>query len=297
MYFSYGIPRGLQSIRTDWRASIYSTLIIAASFAMLGIGVLLYLNVVHISRIWLANTTVSLFLDQGISAERRQAVLERVRADPAVIHAIEVSPQEGLSQLAGKLGADHGLMNGVDPANLPYTIDFDLSVDERANIRKIAARYGALEGVGEVVYAERALEKVRLFLLVTQAVGLFFIALIVLSFLFIVSNSTKLSLHTRRDEIEILSAVGATRSVISSSFVIEGMTLSGAGFLIALGIAWVSYQLIVAALIWNPATSALGERTLFFPLTMLLPAFAAAVLLGGAGSHVSVSRMLRGIEG
>ena len=68
---------------------------------------------------------------------------------------------------------------------------------------EIAGRFSELEGVDDVVYAERALDRVRIFLLVTQAVGLFFVGLIVLSFLFIVSNSTKLSLHTRQEEIQI----------------------------------------------------------------------------------------------
>jgi len=296
MYWSYAFPRAVQSLRTDWRASLYGMLIVAASFSMLGIGVLLYLNVLSVSRIWLSNTGLSLFLSAEATDAERASLLERLRGDPAVTHAVVVSPDEGMRRLARRLGTEQGLLQGVEANSLPYTIDFDLELEERANIGEIALRYRKAKGVEEVVYAERALEKVRVFLDVTQGVGLFFVALIVLSFWFIVSNSTKLSLYARREEIEVLAAVGAPSRVISSSFVVEGMLMAAAGFLVALAITALCYGLLVAALGWSEATQALRGRTLFFPLPGLGLTALAALVLAGLGSHVSVHRMLKGLD-
>ena len=296
MYWSYAFPRAVQSLRTDWRASLYGMLIVAASFSMLGIGVLLYLNVLSVSRIWLSNTGLSLFLSAEATDAERASLLERLRSDPAVTHAVVVSPDEGMRRLARRLGTEQGLLQGVEANSLPYTIDFDLELEERANIGEIALRYRKAKGVEEVVYAERALEKVRVFLDVTQGVGLFFVALIVLSFWFIVSNSTKLSLYARREEIEVLAAVGAPSRVISSSFVVEGMLMAAAGFLVALAITALCYGLLVAALGWSEATQALRGRTLFFPLPGLGLTALAALVLAGLGSHVSVHRMLKGLD-
>jgi cell division transport system permease protein len=296
MYWSYGIPRALQNLRTNWRTAFYSTLIIAASFALLGIGVLLYGNVMNLSRLWLSNTSLSLFLKPGLSAEQRVALLSRLRADPTVSRAVEVSPEEGLRALAEKLGTGRSLVEGLDPKSLPYTIDFDLELEERANIGEIAARYRAAPGVDEVVYGERAVERVRAFFNVIRGVGLFLVALILLAFWFIVSNATKLSLYARREEIEILAAVGATRRVIGSSFVIEGMLLAGAGFLSALAITFVCYELLVVALTWSESTRALLGRTHFFPWEGLLLALAGTLAVAGLGSRVAVTRLLRGLE-
>jgi cell division transport system permease protein len=223
-------------------------------------------------------------------------LLERVRTDPAVTRAVIVSPEEGMARLARRLGTDQGVLQGVDAANLPYTIDFDLGIEERTNISDIAARYRKAKGVEEVIYAERALEKVRVFLEVTRGVGLFFVALILLSFWFIVSNSTKMSLYARREEIEILAAVGAPRRVISSSFVVEGMLLAGAGFAVALAITGACYGLMVAALGWSELTQALSGRTLFFPWQGLGIAALAALVLAGLGSHIAVNRLLKGLD-
>jgi cell division transport system permease protein len=296
MYWSYGIPRALQHVRSNWRTAFYSTLIVAAAFALLGMGVLLYVNVMHLSRLWLSNTSLSLFLKPGLAAEQRGALLGRLRGDRSVSRAVEVSPEEGLRLLAERLGADRALMDGVDARSLPYTIDFDLELEERANIREIAARYRAAPGVEEVVYGERAVERVRGFLNVIRGVGLFLVGLIVLAFWFIVSNAAKLSLYARREEIEILAAVGATRRVIASSFVIEGMLMAAAGFLAALVITFACYEILVGALAWSESTRALAGRTRFLPWEGLVPALLAAVTVAGLGSRIAVSRLLKGME-
>lgn len=274
-----------------------SMLIIAASLSVLGTGVLLYVNVIHFSRIWLSNTTVSLFLGSGIPAAQRDRIVTQVRDDPLVIRAWLVSPVEGLELLGAKLGSDHGLLVGVDTKSLPYTVDFEVAAEHREHIHALAAKYIAVDGVDEVVYGERALESVRLFFQVARGVGVFFIVLILLSSFLIVSNAIRLSLHTREDEIGILAAVGATHGLIRSSFVIEGILLSIAGYLIAVGIIWLGYELIVAALSFNEVTMIVKERAIFFSGTVLLVSLGASMSVGAVASHVSVSRLLRGIEG
>ena len=51
MYFRYGIPRAFRGLRTNWRATINTILILSASLSVLGMMVLLYLNVVHFSEL------------------------------------------------------------------------------------------------------------------------------------------------------------------------------------------------------------------------------------------------------
>jgi cell division protein FtsX len=84
--------------------------------------------------------------------------------------------------------------------------------------------------------------------------------------------------------------------VIGSSFVIEGMLLAGAGFLSALAITFVCYELLILALSWSESTRALLGRTHFFPWEWLLPALAGTLAVAALGSRVAVTRLLRGLE-
>jgi cell division transport system permease protein len=293
MYLRYGIPRALRGLRTNWHANANNVLILAASLAVLGMIVLLYLNVVHFSEVWLSNTSVSLFLRPGLDESQRTALLEQVRQHPLVRDARLVSPAEGLHDLAQKLGADQALLAGAGQEGLPYTIDFDLFVDYRDRVGTVAERFRSLPGVGDVVYTERLLEQVRLFFLMIKIIGGVFIGLILTSFFLIISHATKLSLYARREEIEILNLVGATRAFICSAFIVEGALIALAGGALALGIVWICDQLLVSGLSWNEVTAVIKQQSVFFPLESLGIGLGAAMLLGASSSYLAVSRMLR----
>jgi len=296
MYLRYGIPRALRGLRTNWRSTANNVLILAASLAMLGMIVLLYLNVVHFSESWLSNTTISLFLKPGLDDGQRQALLDQVRRHPLVKRATLVSPSKGLKDLADKLGADPSLLAAAGQEGLPYTIDFDLFVDYRSKVGSVAERFRALPGVQDVVYTERLLDQVRLFFLMVKIIGGFFIGLILISFYLIVSHATKLSLYARREEIEILSLVGATRHFIRSAFIVEGMLVALCGGVLATGIVWISHQLLISGLSFNAVTASIKQQAVFFPLDGLAAALCAAALLGAVSSSIAVTRLLRDFQ-
>ncbi len=296
MYLIYSIPRAARNSWRNWRASLNSALIVASSLAVLGMISLLYINVVHISEILLSNTTVSLFLKPGLENPERAALLQRVQKHPMVKNAKLVTPREGLKSFAAKLGADQTLLNDMEADGLPYTIDFEVFLDYRRRIGDIADKLGNMSGVEETVYAERLIDKVKLFFDLTRGVGLFFSALILISFCLIVANSTRLSLHSRRQEIEILHLAGATRGFIRSAFVLEGMLLALVGWAIALALVRFAFQLIIAGLTWNTFTMRLKDLSLFFSWQTLAVSLLVIVVLGGVSSHLSVNRMLKDIE-
>ena len=182
MYIIYSIPRAARNLWTNWHASLNSVLIVASSLAVLGMIAILYLNVVHISEVLLSNTTISLFLKPGLSAPERNQVLETVEMHPMVIRAALVTPEEGLNSFASKLGADRSFLADIEKDSLPYTVDFEVYLNYRKRIGDIAEQLGGLPGVEQAVYAERLIGKVKLFFDLTKGIGIFFSALILVSF-------------------------------------------------------------------------------------------------------------------
>lgn len=296
MYLRYGIPRGLKGLRTNWRANVNTTLILSASLSVLGMIVLLYLNVIHVSELWFSNTKISLFLKPGLTELRRDALLEQVRDHRFVRTAILVSPEEGLRDLAQTMGADHDLLSSAGTDDLPYTIDFEILVDHRRNVANLAQQFEQLPGVDEVVYTERILDQVRLFFLILQGLGGFFIGLILISFFLIISHATKLSLHARQDEIEILTLVGATRRFVRSSFVVEGFLVALLGGLVAIGVVWISHQTLIAGLSWNVVTATIKNQSIFFHPRDLAIALGLTSLMGSLSSFIAVNRLLKDLE-
>ncbi len=296
MLIRYGIPRARQSLTRNPLAALNSVLILTASLAVMGMMGLLYLNVDHFARLWLSNTSISLFLRADLDDDGRAAILERVRRHPLVKAAALVPPQQGLKVLAERLGGDSSLLAGIDSDALPYAIDFDVVVDYRKRLGEIAKTFSNIPGVEEVIYTERALEKIDLFFTLTQALGAGFLALLAVSFYLTIAHATRLSLHARRDELMILDLVGATRGVIRSAFVVEGVVIAAAGYALALALVAACYAAFTQGLGLNPLTRTLQGQTVFLPWVVLLGAGAVTVGLAALSSFRSVNRMLRELE-
>lgn len=296
MYLRYGIPRGLRSLRTNWKANFNTILILSSSLSVLGMIALLYLNLTHFSEIWFSNSKISLFLDSGIEAERRTALLEQVRGLELVRKAELITPREGLKALSETLGTNQNILAGAGVEGIPYTIDLELRVGHQEQIGGVARSLANLPGVEDVLYTERRLREVRMFFTVLQGVGGFFIALILTSLFLIVSHATKLSLHSRREEIEILSLVGATRGFIRSSVIVEGLLIALAGGLFSVLTIWICFLFLRAGLSWKELTSSLQGEAIFFSLRDLMYALGAASLLGAVSSYFAVNKLLKDME-
>ncbi|HUJ76218.1 MAG TPA: permease-like cell division protein FtsX, partial [bacterium] len=272
------MSRALKSLRRHWRAALANVLILSATLAVLGAAALLYVNAAHLARQWLSQGTVSLFLKPDLDDAGRQAILERVRNHPLVKGAVLVTPQEGLASLSRRLGGEKSLLEGVDPQSLPYTIDFEVLVDYRQHLRDLVRTFTAIPGVEEVVYTERLLERATQLFQLINALGALFIALISLAFFLIVSQATRNSLYARRDEIEILDLVGATRGLIRSSFVAEGMLIALLGFAVAVALVGACYGIVEGTLAYAPLPAMLkGVALVFLPLPYLAGAGAGAL--------------------
>jgi cell division transport system permease protein len=117
--------------------------------------------------------------------------------------------------------------------------------------------------------------------------------LLILASLMLVGNTIRLSIFTRRREVEVMRLVGATRWFIRWPFMIEGVVVGFAGGLIAILILWIGKVTIV-----DPLSSSFSflaaqqSSTVDFPLLIAI-LFAAAVLVSTIGSGVTLRRFLK----
>jgi cell division transport system permease protein len=289
----YGWSRALANLRGAWATALGTLVVLTAALAVLGMVALLYVNVEHLGRLWLSNTTVSLFLNGDMDPAGRQALLERVKASPLVLRAQLIAPRDALQQLAERLGADHALMQGLDESALPYAIDIEVAVDYRKRLGEAARQLRALAGVEDVVYSERLLDKVQAFFTVVQWVGIGFVSLVALAFGLIVAHGTRLSLYARREEVEILDLVGAPGRLIRGAFVLEGMLIALGAWVAALALVALAYAAIREGVQASPLAPWVQGQTVFLPWTALGMAGAAAVALAAFSAWLAVTRLLR----
>jgi cell division transport system permease protein len=118
-------------------------------------------------------------------------------------------------------------------------------------------------------------------------------ALLVVASVMLVGNTIRLSIFTRRREVEVMRLVGATRWFIRWPFLIEGVVVGFLGGLVAILILWIGKTTIVDPLSdTNSFAAAQHDATLTFPVLAAV-LFGAAILVSTLGSGVTLRRFLR----
>ena len=118
-------------------------------------------------------------------------------------------------------------------------------------------------------------------------------ALLVVASVMLVGNTIRLSIFTRRREVEVMRLVGATRWFIRWPFLIEGVVVGFLGGAVAILILWIGKTTIVDPLSdTNSFAAAQHDATLAFPVLAAV-LFAAAIVVSTLGSGVTLRRFLR----
>jgi cell division transport system permease protein len=240
---------------------------------------------------WAGEVQLSVYLAPGSDLE---AATRAARAT-APGRAVEAVPAAtALRRLAAELGAEAGVLDGVGPGALPDAVEVRAPGISLAGARELAARLrAAVPGAADVDYGNAWLETLERVIHRARIASLVLFALLAVATAVLVSNTLRLAVFARREEIEIMKLVGATDGFVSGPFLIEGFLQGVLGAALAVGALALTHALVVPRL--RAALALAG--TLRLADTLPAPLLAGLVLGGGAvgllGSALSVARTLR----
>ena len=204
-----------------------------------------------------------------------------------------VSKKDAMKSLRRQLGEKAGLLDGLTENPLPASLEIILSRDEIDDSLpyELKKKLEGTEHVDEVQYSQEWIDRIQGVMGVIEIVGLVFGGLLFLAALFIVTNTIKLTIYSRKDEIEILKLVGATNGFVKAPFLIEGSIQGFLGGSVAMSILFLGYILVT-----NKVELRIGFGAL--DLAFLSPEFilllvATSIIAGFIGSTVSLGRFLK----
>lgn len=284
----YALQQAMRAIRANWVATIATITTMTLSLTILAGFSLTTLNLNEV----LADLQDELEITAYLSAEADAAALiERVRSWPEVNEGslLYVPSDQGLQELVRDLPA---LQRAADLVDNPLPDRLDLQLIDPSLTQTVAARLASQPGVSEVEDGSSAVET---FLAISDAlrvVGYILIIILLVSSLLAIINTIRAAITARRNEIEVMKLVGATRGFIRAPFLIEG-------FLLGLFSATVSLALVVPGYLY--VVNRLSGQLQFIPfvrdtellaqVTLLL--FALSILVGLVGSAIAVTQHLQ----
>jgi cell division transport system permease protein len=282
----YALRQALRAIRTNWIASVATMTTMTLCLTILAGFSLLQLNLNKLLEDLQNELEVTAFIDSEADEE---ILLATIRSWGDVASVTFVPKEEGFASLMSDIP---GLQSSAQMVGnvLPDRVDIVLYDPARASL--VAQQLGALSGIQEVIDGS---ETIQTFLAINASVrvlGLILIVILLVSALFAIVNSIRAAITARKNEIDVMRLVGATRGFIRSPFLIEGFLLGIFSALITLALVVPGYNYVTLRL-----QEAIGfipfERDLLVLGRVALLLFALALLVGLVGSAVSVAQHLR----
>jgi cell division transport system permease protein len=197
---------------------------ITISMLLLGSFLLLSVNISSWLSDWGGALSMSVYIEDGLDKSTRGKIETALSGLGGAEITRFITKEQALSNLKSSLGDQVGLLEGlkVNPLPASYEIVFHETGENKVDPVKIKSVLEKIEGVNEVQYSEQWLERFKGIMNVFRIVGLVIGGFLCLAVLFITTNTIKLTIYSRRDEIEIYKLVGATDWFVKLPYLIEG---------------------------------------------------------------------------
>ena len=236
---------------------------------------------------------MSVYLKDGVDKELKDEIESIIKGLPGAEITGYVSKAQAEADLIASLGEQAGLLDGITTNLLPasFEIIFKHAKKDQIDPRSIKVLLEQLEGVDEVQYSEQWLERFEGLMYILKVIGLIVGGLFSMAVLFIITNTIKLTIYSRRDEIEILKLVGATDWFVKMPFLIEGAIQGILSGFIALCVLFLVYSLFSLKTLHIFGLPVMNVVFLPFGYLSLLLVF--SLILGLTGSFVAVGRFFR----
>jgi cell division transport system permease protein len=263
------------------------------SLLLFGAFMFFFVNVYHWLEDWGQSLSVSVYLQDNLDENSKKQIETAIKSIPGAILKGFISKDEALKELSEALGPQAGLLNSITTNPLPasYEVVFEKFNRVQIDPKQIKDHLEKLPGVEEVQYSEQWLERFEGFLSILKLVSFFIGGFLCLAVLFIITNTIKLTIYSRRDEIEIYKLVGASDWFIKIPFILEGMIqglLSGG---LALLLLFLAYSLISVKTFYFFGLPAM--TVIFLKQNNMFLIVGLSLVLGFLGSFVAIGRFFK----
>jgi cell division transport system permease protein len=242
----YFFKQGLLNISSNRLTHFISIGTITISMLLFGSFMLLSNNLNNWIKEWGESISMSVYLKDGIDDKTMHQIESTLTHLKGAEIKEFISKKEAMIQLKKGLGEQAGLLDGLENNPLPssYELIFKNAKRNRVNPKEIKNSLEKMEGIDEVQYSDQWAERFKGLLDILKMVGLIIGGLLGIAVLFITTNTIKLAIYSRRDEIEISKLVGATDWFVKIPFLIEGAIQGIISGLFALLILYLMYYFI-----------------------------------------------------
>ncbi len=287
------VKQGFQGMWRNRGMGLASVGSISAVLMILGIVLILILSINNlVLEVKTKFDEIQVYLEDDLTDNDLDAIEESIKTNEGVLSVVFRSREQGLEIMKEEWNEDSYLLEGLEENPLQNSYIIQLKDIKYAD--EVVKMLKSMDEIEDVKYYKDIIDKLMVFANYIRFGGIVVIAILVLVSVFIISNTIKITVSSRKREINIMKYVGATNGYIRGPFIIEGILFGfiGAVFsvlLINYGYEYffksVSDKLYVLFTVYLvPPSLLVKDITIMFT--------AIGVGIGALGSLVSLKRFL-----
>ena len=291
---SYNIKQGFKGIFSNKTMSFISIGSVSASLIILGIVISIVLNVNQ----FISNTKDEVNeIRAMVSSDLNKDEIGKVKEEISKINGVNSikykTKESAFDDMKDSWGEDSYLLEGMDN---PLDDYFTVRIENSNNIQSMGYKISKIKGVKEVNYYQDIMENFMKISNTIQKVGSIVIACLFIVCLFMISNTIRTRVYSKKEEIKIMKYVGASNSFVRAPFLIEGFVIGILGAIISSVVAVGIYGYI--------HENMRNTMSLFETSNMLIPTqdiaivlsiifLAIGTIIGIVGSTISIKKHLK----
>lgn len=231
----------LRSVFRNFSLSIASITCIAITLILVALSIVISANIDHFTKTLEDTLTVVVYLNENVTEEEKNNVINGIKALDSYESYIYKSKDEWKEEMASTSSELGATLSYLDTN--PLLDSIVVKVKDIKSLSYVASSIRNMDGVKSAKYGEDTVDKMILMFDVVSKVTIIIVLALILVTAFLISNTIKLTIFSRRNEIEIMRLVGTSNFAIRQPFIIEGFILGVIGAIIPIIITVYGYIL------------------------------------------------------
>lgn len=230
------------------------------------------------------------YIDESYSEAKAKSVGSQINLITNVRSAVFVSREQALEDFIDEQN-DASLFAGIDPDTLRDR--YVVTVEDNSLLKQTYEKLKDIEGVADVSAHFEIAEGFQTVQNVLNIASLVIVSVLFVVSLFIISNTVKLAMYSRSEEIAIMKMVGATNGFIRWPFVYEGFMIGLLSAVLGFGLQWLLYESVAKSLAMSDRLQLLtivDFTSIWRPVAAIFAA--AGILIGVGGSLTAIRKFL-----
>ncbi len=291
---SRNIRDSFKSVFRNFSLSLASISCITITLIVMALAIILSYNVNNFVDLVEKDVTVVVFLKSDIKQDEVDVIEDSINSLKYIDSVTYQSKAEVTADIKNSSETFNNIMSNWDDDSNPLQPTFQVKVTDIEKIGEVAKKIENMDNVTIVKYGEGMVEQLISVFDTVKKITVGIVVALVLVTAFLIANTIKITIFSRKREIEIMRLVGASNTNIKIPFILEGLFLGILGSIIPIGVTIYGYNALYNNFngqLFSPFIKLIQPQPFIYLVSLAL--LGIGILVGMFGSYRAVRKYLK----